>query len=672
MQVLAPKHLGEYEVLARLAKGGMAELFLARPRDAADFDRLVAIKRILPELAADEHFARMFQEEARLAAQIDHPNVVRILESGQQGKTLFIVMELIQGPSVAAMINLARRDGRWIPFDVAAEIVAQACEGLHAAHELHDESGRPLALVHRDVSPGNLMVSGDGVVKLVDFGIAKAQDSAFRTRTGTVKGKYPYLSPEMCRAEPLDRRADIFALGASFHELLTLERLFERESIPQTMRAILEDPIPDPRAARPDVASSVVEVLMRALERDRARRFATAADLGHALREALDRYGARTSPGLLADHLARRCAPLLDRRARAIAQVAERTVAEPGGPVFSVRGFDDGRREDEPPGTPATPSRAAATAPTRRRASPRLRLALIMAATFVVALAGTFGLRRILRPPPTTPPLRLGLIPVFQRRQATAELAPLLGYLERRVGRPVRIVADLDYERLRRALVRGELDLAFLPHLQLVLAEREDPRPRIVAATTYRGKPTYRSVIVVRDNSGIRTLVDLKGKRFCWNEPGSASGYLMPRMLLRSEGLDPDRIFATSQFSGSHARALKSVIEGRCDATATNEGWLVIGTRQGLATARLRVLADAGAIPMDMVCASPRLPAALFDEIRRALLELDIRRDLGRDVLGPSFLVDGFGPPAMDTYAPFMRAIRQEGILPPGGATPSP
>jgi serine/threonine protein kinase len=202
--------LGKYEIVARLTTGGMAEIFLARQSAVGAFSRLVVVKSILPHLAEEPRFVEMFIEEARLASQINHPNVVHIFDVDQHQQTFYIAMEYIDGLSVGSICRRARKQGQLPPIPIAAEIVAQACDGLHAAHELRDGKGQLLGLVHRDISPHNLMIAKTGVVKLVDFGIAKAKTTAIKTRTGDLKGKYPYMSPEQALSEPLDRRADIF------------------------------------------------------------------------------------------------------------------------------------------------------------------------------------------------------------------------------------------------------------------------------------------------------------------------------------------------------------------------------------------------------------------------------------------------------------------------------
>jgi len=237
------------------------------------------IKRVLPHLASEPRFAEMFLDEARIAALIRHPNVVQIHELSHEGDQLFIVMEYLEGESVAGLLRrLIARQAK-LPPALAAHVVAEACRGLHAAHELVDHSGKPLGIVHRDVSPQNLFVTYDGAVKVLDFGIAVAQDRITKTETGQLKGKFEYMAPEQCLGKALDRRADLFALGVVLYELTLQRRLFKRPNQLLTLRAITADPIPAPATLDASYPPELERVLLRALSRSRSARYQTAADL---------------------------------------------------------------------------------------------------------------------------------------------------------------------------------------------------------------------------------------------------------------------------------------------------------------------------------------------------------------------------------------------------------
>jgi len=281
---------GSYELVAKLATGGMAEIFLARRTDATAAGQLVVIKRILPHLADDEHFVTMFRDEAALASKLEHPNVCKVYTLGHQHGTWFIVMEYLHGVALSRMLSRLSRAKQLLDLRMAATIVIQACEGLHHAHEL-TEHGALLNVVHRDVSPPNIFLGADGAVKLLDFGIAKARNASSKTRTGTVKGKNAYMSPEQILGKTLDRRSDVFALGAVMYELIAIKRLFHRESDFLTFKAITEEAIPDIRVRRPDLPLAWREVVNRALARDVNARFATAREMAEAVRAAVEPLG---------------------------------------------------------------------------------------------------------------------------------------------------------------------------------------------------------------------------------------------------------------------------------------------------------------------------------------------------------------------------------------------
>jgi eukaryotic-like serine/threonine-protein kinase len=278
--------IGRYEVLGRLAMGGMAEILLARLLGPSGFERPLVLKRILPHLAEQQSFVQMFMDEARLAAQIHQRNVVQVHELGRDAKNLYLVMEYLEGENVAGLIRRTIVANRELSPVISAYIIAEACAGLHAAHELTDAAGRPLQLVHRDVSPQNIFVTYSGGVKVLDFGIAKAADRASHTEVGELRGKFDYMSPEQCRGRPLDRRSDIFALGIVLYEMITRKRLFKRESRAATLDAVRCDPILAPSRLVP-CPPAVERVVMKALHRPPEHRHQTAAEMRRELMQAV-------------------------------------------------------------------------------------------------------------------------------------------------------------------------------------------------------------------------------------------------------------------------------------------------------------------------------------------------------------------------------------------------
>src|SRR5690606_22967044 len=269
-EVRAGLVLGRYELLVPIAAGGMAQVWAARLKGARQFQKIVAVKTMLPKLSEDPQFEQMFLDEASLASQIKHPNAVEIMDLGEQYGILFLVMEWIEGVPLNHLMKAAKGRGG-IPTPIAARIAMQACAGLHAAHELKDDKGMSVGLVHRDVSPQNLLVTFDGVTKVVDFGVAKATAlGGGATQAGQVKGKVSYMAPEQVNGEGLDRRADVFALGIVLYALTTGKHPFRRESEAATMYNICSpDPVIPPSAVVDGYAPELEPIVLKALAKDR-------------------------------------------------------------------------------------------------------------------------------------------------------------------------------------------------------------------------------------------------------------------------------------------------------------------------------------------------------------------------------------------------------------------
>ena len=225
-----PKKLAQYQILGRIALGGMAEVYKAVSRGVEGFEKVVAIKRILPHVAEDEEFITMFKDEARIAAQLQHSNIAQIYELKSEGETFYIVLEYVPGKDLRAIFEHGRTVKRPMPLAQACYVIMQVCEGLEYAHNKKDRHQRPLGLIHRDVSPPNVLVSYEGEVKLIDFGVAKAAGRASQTQAGILKGKFGYMSPEQVRGATIDRRSDVFSLGAVLWEILCNQRLFQAET----------------------------------------------------------------------------------------------------------------------------------------------------------------------------------------------------------------------------------------------------------------------------------------------------------------------------------------------------------------------------------------------------------------------------------------------------------
>ncbi|TQF12427.1 serine/threonine protein kinase [Myxococcus llanfairpwllgwyngyllgogerychwyrndrobwllllantysiliogogogochensis] len=281
-----PQSFGKYQLLKKLATGGMAEVWLARQSGIEGFHKNLVVKRILPHLAEDREFVEMFRNEALIAARFNHPNIAQVYEFGEANGTYYIAMEFIHGEDLGRVMRKAASAGQWIARPLAIRIVAAACEGLHYAHSRTDDAGRPLRVVHRDISPQNILISFDGSVKLVDFGIAKAADQASLTKSGAIKGKFAYMAPEQAAGKPLDGRADIFAIGLVLYELLTGVRPLKRDSELATLQAAMECAIQPPSQVA-DVPEEMDPVVMRAVTKNADDRYRDARTFQTALEEIL-------------------------------------------------------------------------------------------------------------------------------------------------------------------------------------------------------------------------------------------------------------------------------------------------------------------------------------------------------------------------------------------------
>jgi serine/threonine protein kinase len=278
---------GRYELLKRVAAGGMGEVFLARQAGFQGFEKLLVVKVLLPHLMADEGSRTMFLDEARLAARLLHPNVVQIYDLGQVGDMFYIAMEYVHGESLVEVWKIGRNPKKRMPLPLVARVIADAAAGLDYAHKAIDTDSSPLHLVHRDVSPHNILVSFEGSTKVIDFGIAKAAGRATHTKTGLIRGKSSYMSPEQLHEKTLDGRSDIFALGIVFYELATGTRLFQRDTEIAGIKAILECNIPPAPSLNNEIDPMLDSIMMQALAKEPEERFKDAAAMRLALEDWL-------------------------------------------------------------------------------------------------------------------------------------------------------------------------------------------------------------------------------------------------------------------------------------------------------------------------------------------------------------------------------------------------
>ncbi len=289
----APKLFGQYELIRRIARGGMAEIYLATERGLQGLERQVALKRILPHMAESDDFVTMFMDEARIAARLAHPNIAHIYSFGEVDEVYYLAMEYVEGLTCSRLLKLAAPEPVSIP--ITLRVVADICAALHYAHEMHDTDGNPLGLVHRDVNPQNIMVSLNGVAKLLDFGVARAATQSHATRVGQVKGKIGYIAPEVFRGLMLDRRADVFAAGTMLFELLSGRKLFKREIEAATIHAILND-VPPELDGLKGTPTGVDAIIARSTAKDPEERYQTAHEMQQDIEQLLATQGIVATP----------------------------------------------------------------------------------------------------------------------------------------------------------------------------------------------------------------------------------------------------------------------------------------------------------------------------------------------------------------------------------------
>jgi eukaryotic-like serine/threonine-protein kinase len=422
---LAPGfRLDRYELLCPIARGGMAEVWLARQTGKHGFEKMVAIKTILPKFADDEGFQSMFLDEANVASRIEHPNVARVFDVGEQDDITYLVMEYVEGDALSTLHREARSHGVGIPHGVLLRLMAEVCGGLHAAHELRLPDGRHAGVVHRDVSPHNILVTTKGAAKLIDFGLAKALGRLSQeTSAGIVKGKLRYMAPEQIVGPAVDRRADVWAVGASLYHLLSGEPPYEAEADADVLRALMSGRPPRPLGNA--VHPAVEAVVLRSLAWQADQRFVTAHDFQRALEQAAYHAGIGASSAdvayFLAEHLGDRAEQRQEAISRGLSAAAERTgiagrertsqdlallSARPSGPDVRPRDPWTGTPVPAPPssGTRGTVTKnIVEPEPAPRHGSRALAGALSLAAVVLAGLGLAFRPTHLTSDVPVTP-----------------------------------------------------------------------------------------------------------------------------------------------------------------------------------------------------------------------------------------------------------------------------
>jgi serine/threonine-protein kinase len=383
---VTPTRIERYTIYDEIDSGGMATVHLARLAGPVGFSRVVAVKRLHPHLLRDEELKAMFVNEARLAARVHHPNVVPILDVLVKDGEVLIVMEYVHGVSLAVLNRAASAEGGGLPLPVSAAMTVNVLRGLHAAHDARNEQGELLGLVHRDVSPQNIIVGQDGLARLLDFGVAKAaQLRKDDSHPGVVKGKYSYFAPEALRSEPLTGQADIFSISAVLWELITGTKLFDGQTPEERVLKIVGGDYPRPSALAPNTPPEIDRIVMKGLEPDVSRRYQTALEMAADLEKSV----VLASQGVIADFVSRLAAKDLEARAALVHRI-EKMSSPPPPPILSKPAWAVALDVTQPARRPVGRGRA------RWVAAPLL---------FAIAVVGaTFGLRYRSRMPVAAPP----------------------------------------------------------------------------------------------------------------------------------------------------------------------------------------------------------------------------------------------------------------------------
>ncbi|MCA9671465.1 MAG: PhnD/SsuA/transferrin family substrate-binding protein [Myxococcales bacterium] len=602
-----------------IGRGGMGEVYLARD---SKLERSVALKLISAELLTTPEAYDRFMEEARTTARFSHPHIVAIHAVGEHEGQPYMALEYLHGETLAQLMS--RRPPS---VERTVQLGMPIAEALAEAHRR--------GVLHRDLKPSNVMIDAGGRLRVLDFGLSRAVTAArephaegdavepgagidaadLEVAPSGCFGTPTYMAPEQWRATQVSPATDVWALGMILYQLACGYRPYDELPTVRSLMVEVMSPTRVPPIARvapeplPDALSALID---RCLHKDPDAR-PDAAEVADILRTL------QAEPRPTAAEAQTEAQP-----AEAEAQPAE---AEAQSAEASI-----------------PPRAASARRAWLARVGAVAGIAALAVAAFFVAATSRRQPRGAALPPVSGPPLRYGLFPAVQAEVVRRELAPLLLQLRRVLRRRIIVVTPKSYGALRRALLRGELDFATLPPLQFALA-----RARVRALAAHRYEGASQGYLVARASSAVRDLASARGKRVCYVEKGSTSGYLLPRRFLRARGIDPDKSFSAVRYSGTHPQVLRDLVAGRCDLGAVFSEAYLRADRLGISRATLQVLAITGAVPSDVVAASPKLSASLTSRLRRALLGFTVKRGRTVSEVYP-FTITGFSAVKTSAY----------------------
>ena len=638
----------------------------------------VAIKMLGEGFFNDPKAIGRFKREARSAAAIQHPNVVRILDTGEADDgTPYIAMERLRGESLSSLLRRHRK----LPLDVMGKITFQILEGLRAAHKKD--------IVHRDLKPGNIYLAKQNddriLVKLLDFGISKSitDEVSNLTLAGSVVGTPRFMAPEQARgAQDIDARADLYAVGVLVYRMTTGRLPFSGSTQREIVAQIIKGNYDPPRQVNPEIPLELEKLLIKALKTNKEHRFqdedAFAAHLKRicpAQDDPIDDMSiilaphendfissdrnSQTRQSITGSKQASSGSNLSLSKPRPGRGSSERYAAlsnSQSGHSSQISGLHPSQSTERPTviESPLSRRHTQLEYPIHR---PIRRLLFVFVFSLMIFGGGLFlvkdsrsFLKSLFYNVKT--PITVGINKYMPAAMIEEDRIRMTKHISRTLKRPVNLVIFDDYVSIAKKLAQNDVQLAVFSAFAYVQAKQDYPNIKLIARHVTQSGESYQGYIVSKPDSGIRHVADLKGKKFCFVNPNSTSGYLYPRAALRRNNIDPDRDFDTAFFTGNHVSALGALQSGACDAAAIFSGIFAESDKHGFKESAFHVILTTDRIPFDAYCVSKEFPADLTKKIRESLLSLKAGSDYANKVLGPDGTIRGFVPADDHDYDP--------------------